>query len=1686
MAEIRIDLLGPPRLTRDGLPVTLSRRKAMALLAYLGVTRQSHSRDTLAALFWPDAAQSNARATLRRVLADINKALGEGSLELIGDTVTLSTRPTITIDVEIFRTILVTCQIYGPITAHTAIDIPQLTTAAELYQGDFLSGFTLPDCRAFDEWQFFQTESLQRDFARALELLVHGLRRQQESEQAIHYTHLWADLDPLREEPQSILLQLYATTDRRSAALRQYERYATLVHEELGATPEPPLTALYELIRHGNLTEAAGQTTQVPSVTEISGLAPTATAASTSIAASTQKTDDEIRLVTVLAIGLGRKSDARWDRHPEEVAEAFGKLIPIIHETVSKYGGVVDRLIGDGLQTIFGTPTLHEDDAARAIQAALDIRQRAESSGLSITAGISTGRVYFSPVVMPTGTEVTAIGPVVTLALRLQMAAQTNDILISTPTYRYNRATVAVKTVPLQLPDNEDPLLAYAVTHILPPPEQERMRKISHTKLVGREDELATLRQLLHHVYRGQGRVVSIIGEAGLGSTRLIGELKRWAIATGVDAQVNAQVNAQVDVQIDQLTLISTPSGAPVWLESHCLPLKRASSYWPFTEILQEYLMRTAAKSESNEQALTTTLVELSSGAFLTPSRADEIETILTDLFALQSNNDWDDHFHHSGSEQIRHQTFLAIYDFLVALSHKHPLTLVFEDLQWADDLSLDLLAFLLEAVPANPLFLICAYRPYWQRKRWRFSAIAYQKCPGAYTELWLRELTPEQSRQLIASLLADSEPPEPASEPPEEVVIMVQEKARGNPFFIREAVNALIEAGTLQKINGQWQQTAELSRLSLPESVHSMILSRIDLLSTPLRRLLRTAAVIGRIFPVRVLARLLPAEIDLDASLSALEDVALIYRERTVPEEIYSFSHLLTQESVYRTNARRQRRKLHEQVANVIEELYADSLSEHYEQLAHHYVESEARAKAIDYLLKAGEKSRRTYLNGEARHYYHQALNYLSGGPSDITHNNVAQSDINRNGAQTQNAAMQLLPPTEQVTCLSGTNNDENGVTDPREPLGRAVRNSLFAYQRSTKETTVGQTLAALTGLGQIYHAMGLDHAEEAEAYLREAIRVGRQAGATVSQLIRLYYWLGELLFWQGRYREQVQLGELGLHLLTDSQAESLEAVLMHHLVAVAERRQGHEELYAATVLETARFIERLPYSEELRPAYMHIINLQMIRDSDLAKVWLDRVETLAQRHHDLRALAELQDYRWLYAFQRGDLKEANALIPRGIALYTQIGDKSRVWRAWTNQVWTLLLQGNLVGAQEAAEETLDTAHALQLPRLIAESYLDLGLVLAGRQQWDEAMAAFQRVLQIDTELTDFWGGWAAACCLGRLRLRQGDRDGAQRFFAEAATRYMALSALGWRQKWTPTFHALLKGLEETNDDPAQLHRYCGNFQQARGQVHLLPLPEQYGLVPMAQDEEDCGAPIFHDHFIEQLADGWRWVDPLADCTMQIGDGLLLRAANGRDLWYMNRSAPRLVRRLYGQSPTGHPARTEDITVNDFMVQTSCRLLPNGETEQNGETEVTTEIGEHEPKPVDAPAIGGLLLWRDAAHFLTLTWGNQGQRDIVFGGMIANQTIVIGRGLLPEGVTEQKRRADGSSVHLRLVRSGEHIAGECSPDGTTWFTVGSVAFPATQADQIGIYATGWIDRMSYPGAYREGSAIRFTDFVIW
>jgi class 3 adenylate cyclase/tetratricopeptide (TPR) repeat protein len=651
------------------------------------------------------------------------------------------------------------------------------------------------------------------------------------------------------------------------------------------------------------------------------------------ILSSRSAVEGERKLLTVLFCDIAESSRLAEALDPEEMHRVMDRVLRLLAAAVHRYEGTVNQFLGDGLMALFGAPLALEDHALRGVQAALTIQEtlsaysdqlkRERGLELRLRMGLNTGPVVVGRIGDDLRMDYTAVGDTTHLAARMQMAAEPGTILITEATYRRVEGYIRSDALgPVTVKGRSEPVPVYKVTG------RRRWRsrfEISAerglTQLVGRRAELGLLHDCLARVKAGRGQVIGIVGEAGAGKSRLVYEFRR-----------------------------SLETKQFVVLEGHCFPDRQATPFLSILEILSANFHIEDGDNPLQIQA------KLRLGVRQLNPELEWIIPFLGELFGLlverEALNDLE-------ARERAQKTFEAIRALTLVAAASRPQVLIFEDLNWIDKASEDyLLKFATESVAGAPVLVVTTHRPDY--------AVRWAHDPH-YTQIALDVLSEAETEEMLQGVLQ-------ARELPPTLSSLIWQKADGNPLFIEEIAQSLLERRIVVRQNGRiaW---AGPPLVELPGTVLDIIRARIDRLPEPVKRTLLTAAVIGRRFGRGLLARLAETSQTVTAHLKTLKQLGIVYETQLLPDVEYAFRHAVIQEVAYDSLLLQRRTELHGAIGATLEELYADRLEEHAAVLAHHYGRSESLEKAVGYSLLAGDRAVRLYANAEARTYYEQAL---------------------------------------------------------------------------------------------------------------------------------------------------------------------------------------------------------------------------------------------------------------------------------------------------------------------------------------------------------------------------------------------------------------------------------------------------------------------------------------------------------------------------------------------------------------------------------------------------------------------------------------------------------------------------------------------------------------------------------------
>lgn len=777
-----------------------------------------------------------------------------------------------------------------------------------------------------------------------------------------------------------------------------------------------------------------------------------------------RRIEGERRVVTVLFCDVKGSTAIAESRDPEDWAEIMGGAFAILRAPVERYDGTVARVMGDGILAYFGAPTAHEDDPERAVLAALEMHaaiatyrgQLQAERGIpefDVRIGINTGLAVLGDVAG--GIEYSAMGDAVNVAARLQAAAPAGGIVVGEATERLVAGRFETRPLgPLDLRGRSGTVEAFEIAGRRV--EEERSRPPQ--ALVGRAAELATLREAIADVRTGRGRIVALVGDAGLGKTRLLDE-------------VHAEWRAD--------------AAAGRWSEA------RGQSYagsQPYA-LIREHLLAWIGARPSDPPAAIRERIAAESADEAIGERGRMALEALTGVEAEAS-----------GTELAGEAFRLELTRVLIALAHRperYPGVFVFDDLHWSDPASVELLGELVPLVDELPLLFLCSFRPDRQSPAWRFKQRVETDFPHVYSEVALGALDAPDSEVLLRQLLLGAQLPSRLRE-------RVLDKAEGNPLFLEEIVRSLRQDGIVRRHDGGWSVDPNAADVRLPDSLQGIVASRIDRLDEETRQTLQAASVIGRTFEYRVLRRLVGGDGKLDRQLVALQRIELVRELRRETDRAFAFRHALTQEAAYASILQRRRRELHREVGTILEELDADRVQEQAAIIGHHLAEA-GDARAVGHLRVAGERAMRLHALEEALAHFDRAIALLpADAPPEVaqgllvgkgrTHELRAQYDeaiaayeeLERRGAAAGDTRLELAGLARRITVFA--------TPTPRRDLPEAERllERALALARERDDRTA---LARL----QWDHALiarWRTRAEESIAAGEEAIALAKEIG--------------------------------------------------------------------------------------------------------------------------------------------------------------------------------------------------------------------------------------------------------------------------------------------------------------------------------------------------------------------------------------------------------------------------------------------------------------------------------------------------------------------------------------------------------------------------------------------------------------
>jgi class 3 adenylate cyclase/tetratricopeptide (TPR) repeat protein len=644
---------------------------------------------------------------------------------------------------------------------------------------------------------------------------------------------------------------------------------------------------------------------------------------------------------------------------PEEAYSIMDQVYGILIEKVHAYGGTVNEMTGDGIMALYGAPNALEDAPQRALQTALVIHseidklneQKKGIKPIKMRIGVHTGSVVVGTLGNDLRVEFKAVGDTVNLASRMETLAEPGTTYVTGDSFKLTEHLFHFEPLgEREVKGKKEKVPVYKLLSAEEDVYRPRLglERMIYSEMVGRENELDKLELQVMKARNGEGSVVNVIGEAGIGKSRLVAELKKQELMKKVNL-----------------------------FEGSAISIGRNLRFYPIIDLFKQW----AQIGKDDEEQLAFDKLEVAVRSII-PEEVGEVFPFIATLMGIKLSGRYAERVKGIEGEALEKLILKSVRDLLIKATELAPLVIVIEDFHWADASSIELIESLFRLAKTQKILFINVFRPGYKETGDYITKIVKEKFPDNFVDIVLDPLNERMSEELINKMLN-------IRGLQHAVTDKIVKRADGNPFFIEEVVRSFIDEGAVVAKDGSFEVTEKINTIVIPNTIRDVLMARIDRLEEQTRNLLKVASVIGRNFFYRILVEAAKRIEDIDSRLSYLKEIQLI-RERTRIEELeYLFKHALAQEATYESILPQKRKDLHLTVADSIEKVFKERLHEFYGMLALHYGKAAAVDKAEEYLISAGDEALNVSASNEALYYYQEALSlYLK------QHENAADPD--------------------------------------------------------------------------------------------------------------------------------------------------------------------------------------------------------------------------------------------------------------------------------------------------------------------------------------------------------------------------------------------------------------------------------------------------------------------------------------------------------------------------------------------------------------------------------------------------------------------------------------------------------------------------------------------------------------------
>ena len=1040
---------------------------------------------------------------------------------------------------------------------------------------------------------------------------------------------------------------------------------------------------------------------------------------------SSLRIEGERKNVTVLFADISGFTALSEKLDPEEVTELINRCFKVLIDVIYKYEGTIDKFIGDCIMALFGAPITHEDDPERAVRTSLEIMgaldrfNEEHGTKLSIHIGINSGTVIAGGVGSDLRMDYTVMGDTVNLADRLMEEAK-DEILVSESVYKKTNYLFEMRGLEsVKVKGKTKRIKPYRVIGIKEIPKHKRGISELYSPLVGREKEFEKIKSALNKVLQGNGVVLTLIGEAGLGKSRTIEEMRK---------------------ECGEKT---------VWLSGRSFSYGRTIPFWVILEQIRIYLG--VGEFTPEFEAIKRLKRETKR---LFGDRTDEYLPYLSLFLSIKVPKNLEKKVKYLDYESLRLQEFVSVKAFFKEIAQNRPLILYFEDVHWIDAESIELLKFLLGGLSDSAVLFLFETRPEKESGLYNIKPYIQKIFKKRYIEIMLKPLKTVDANKLIHNLLR-------LPSFPRILLSLILEKSEGNPFYIEEIMHSFIDAGILKRKKGLWFVEEDISSFEVPDTVEAVIRSRLDRLPLEAKETMGNASVIGRIFHYCILSYITNLD-SIDNAITILERGDFILKKNSSPPTYlisisgddeeqftihnsqlssdmeYMFKHALIRDVAYKGLLKKKRREIHRKTAEYMEGIFREKIENYYEVLGNHYYHAETFEKSYDYYKKAGDDAKKLYLNNVALGCYTKAI------------------EIHK----------RILPyEKEKLAELYEKIGDVKVVKAEYDKACKDYKNAFHYYKAIEKKAGIRRKI------GNIFFYKG--EYDTAISFYEEITEILKKISKSSILSETLIDYAHLLSIGKSDYERAEKMIEEALRKIDEKNEPRIYARGLNNLGSISLRRCDYDK--AMKYYQKSLAInEGLNYKKGIGTVANNIgVVYKNKGELDTALKYYKIHLTISEEISDKRGIGMASCNIGNIYKDIGELDTALKYYKIHLTISEEIGDKMGIGLASCNSGNVYFNKGEIDTALKYYERYLAITEEIGDKTGIGLGFCNIGNIYFNKGETDTALKYYEGYLTISEEIGDKRGIGMASCNIGNIYFNKGELDTAMKYYK----RYLALT---------------------------------------------------------------------------------------------------------------------------------------------------------------------------------------------------------------------------------------------------------------------------------------------------------------------